>query len=191
MKQIVVFLIAVLGFSFQAHAQRKAGGVALQAKYGIMKGEGEIIKDYATTGSLGVQMYLGEKGYFFDTNLLFQDFYVDYEQANQKMPYQLYGLNVMGGWSFENLAPFYLNIKAGGFAGYYVANKGINKEDTYGTTFVNPVKGVTFGIVASAEAEIVIWNKLAGVVSFSQYYYPSDKWIRSQYAIEAGFKWYF
>lgn len=186
----IKILALLLVYTTVTYAQRYENAFAIQAKYGIMKGEGQIIKDIATASSLGGQLFIGQKGYFFESNLLFHDFSVDYKQVDKNISYQLYGLNLMGGWSFENLEPFYFNIKAGGFAGYYIVNKGIDKDETYGTTFVNPVKGITYGALTALEAEIVIWKKLAGVVSYSQYFYPNDGWIRWQYAIEAGFKWY-
>lgn len=52
------------------------------------------------------------------------------------------------------------------------------------------VKGFTYGAVASAEVEIAIWKRLSGVVSFSEYFYPKDKWIRWNYGVKAGFKVY-
>lgn len=190
MMKKVIFLM-FLSLPVFVFGQRYDNSISVQAKFGIMKGEGQYLKDLASTGQVGVQYFFGGKGYFLEANALMQDFTIDYEEIKQKIPYQLYGLNAMFGWSFEDFNPFFLNVKVGGFAGYYTANKGIDKEMMYNTTFVNEVRGVTYGGVASAEAEIVIWKKLTGVVSFSQYFYPMDKWIRWQYGLEAGFKWYF
>ena len=171
--------------------QRYDNSVALQAKFGIMKGEGQIVKNLATTGQIGVQWFFGQKGYFLEGNAIMQDFSIDYEEIKATIPYRMYGVNIMTGWSYEELNPVFFNIKAGGFAGYYIVNKRVDKDSVYMTTFVNSVRGISYGVVASAETEIVIWRKLTGVVSFSQYYYPMDKWIRWQYALEGGLKWYF
>lgn len=187
MKKIVLFVFTLVsGVMF---AQRSNDALAIHAKAGIMKGKGELIKDVAGSANLGLQWFAGQKGFFIEGGFLLQDFQIKHEELNIDIPYTMYGVNVMGGWSFEDLNPLFLNAKIGGFAGYYIANKGEEKEAVYGTNLPE-VKGITYGALASAEAEIVIWRRLSGVASFSQYFYPNDKWIRWNYAIEAGFKFY-
>ena len=185
-----VFYLFALITTLSSYAQRVDDAIALQAKVGIMKGKGEMIKDIASSASFGVQYFAGHKGFLLEGNFLVQDFSVNHQYLEKELPYKMYGINLMGGWSFERLNPLFLGVKAGGFAGYYTANKGNEKEDVYGTTLKNDVKGLTYGAVASAEAEITIWRRMAGVVSFSQYFYPNDKWIKWNYAIEAGIKVY-
>jgi len=195
MKQIF-FLVAIV-ISSITYAQRNDNAITIQAKAGVMEvlkwkgdGKGELIKDLPTTASLGTQWFIGQRGYFVEGNAIMQDFSINHTELNKAIPYQLYGLNIMGGWSFENLHPLYINLKAGGFGGYYTVNKGKRKEDVYGTTFTNPVEGISYGAIASAELEIVIWKRLSGVLSYGQYFYVNDKWIRWQYTAEVGLKWY-
>lgn len=193
---ILLLILSVLGGIL--YAQRADNAIALHAKFGTMEtfkwkgeGKGQILKDLPSMASLGGQWFIGQKGYFFEGNFIMQDFSIDYEEINKVLPYRLYGINAMGGWSLEDLNPFYLNIKAGGFAGYYIVNNAEKKEEVYNTTFSNPVEGITYGAMGEVEAEMVIYKKLSGVFSYSQYYYPLDKWIRWQYATQVGLKWYF
>lgn len=174
-----------------ASAQRNENTIAVQAKYGITKSTDGTVQGSIAT-SLGVQIFKGKKGFFFEANTIYQNFrFRYYNQIEDKIPYQIYGLNAMAGYSYENLEYLFVNLKLGGFAGYYIANHGYEREQTYQTVLPNPVKGITYGAVGVAELEKVFWKNLAGVVSYSQYYYPKDKWIRWQYAIEIGVKWYF
>lgn len=192
----IFFLVAIV-INTITYAQRNDNAITIQAKAGVMEtlkwkgdGKGELIKDLPTTASLGVQWFIGQRGYFVEGNAIMQDFSINHTELNKAIPYQLYGLNIMGGWSFENLYPLYINLKAGGFGGYYTVNKGKKKEDVYGTTFTNPVEGIIYGVTGSAELEIIIWKQLAGVVSYAQYFYSNDKWIKWQYTAEVGLKWY-
>lgn len=192
-----IFFLITVALSTITYAQRNNNALAIQAKVGVMEvlkwkgeGKGQIIKDLPTTASLGVQWFIGQKGYFLEGNAIFQDFSITHNEINKELPYQLYGLNIMGGWSLEQLNPLYINLRAGGFAGYYSVNKGERRENVYGTAFVNPVEGITYGAIGAAELEIVIWQKLSGIVSYSQYFYAKDNWIRWQYAAQAGLKYY-
>lgn len=188
MKKIVLFVFALIAGS--VYAQRAENAVAIHAKAGIMKGKGELIKDVASATNLGVQWYIGQRGFLIEGNAILQDFSVEHKELQLEIPYTLYGVNIMGGWSYEDLNPFFVNLKLGGFAGLYQANKGDEKESVYGSTLASPVKGFTYGAVGEVEGEITIWRNLTGVVSFSQYFYPNDKWIKWNYAIQAGFKYY-
>ena len=185
-----VFYLFALIATLSGYAQRADNAIALQAKAGIMEGKGEIIKDIASTASFGVQYFAGHRGFLIEGNAFMQDFSINHQDLGKTLPYSLYGINLMGGWSFERLNPLFLGIKLGGFAGYYTVNKGDEREDVYNTVLENDVKGITYGALASAEVEIAIWKRLSGVVSFSQYFYPKDKWIRWNYGAKAGFKVY-
>lgn len=188
MKKVILLVLGLI--SGAIYAQRAEDAIAIHAKAGIMKGKGEIVKDLASSVNLGLQWFVGQQGFLVEGGFFMQDFLIDYKPIGKELPYRLYGLNVMGGWSLEDLNPLFFNVKAGGFAGYYLANNGNEKEDVYNTTLVNEVTGITYGAVTSLEAEVTIWKKLTGVASFSQYFYPNDKWIKWNYAVEAGLKWY-
>lgn len=188
MKKFLLFTLVFASFSI--YAQRRSNGWALQARYGLMQGKGDIMGNAVET-NLGTSITIGNKGVLAELNLFAQDFSFEHKELKKEIPYQLYGLNVMGGWSYEGIRKLYLNFKAGGFAGYSIVNKGDAKEDVYGTTFVNPVKGITYGVVGSPEVELVIFRKLTATASYTQYFYPNDKWIRWQYTVNAGLKLYF
>lgn len=183
-----LFLMSVL-LSGAVLAQRSDDAIAIHGKAGIMKGEGQMINT-ASTVNLGLQWFTGQKGFFLEGGFLLQDFLIEYEPIQKKLPYTMYGINAMGGWSYENLNPVFFNVKAGGFLGYYTYNKGDNKEEVYNSTLENDVKGLTYGATIEGEVEFVIWRKLTGIASFSQYFYPNDKWIRWNYALAIGAKWY-
>ena len=186
MKRILLFFVLLTS---TIYAQRADDAIAIHAKAGIMKGKGELVKDVAGSANLGLQWFAGQNGFLIEGGALLQDFLIKHKEVDIDIPYTLYGGNVLVGWSFEDLNPLFLQAKLGGFAGYYIANKGEEKEAVYGTNLPD-VKGFTYGALASAEAEVVIWNRLSGVASFAQYFYPNDKWIRWNYAIEAGLKFY-
>lgn len=173
-----------------AFGQRSKNVVSLHGKVGYMEGKGILMQDFASSATFGVQQLLG-KGYLWEANLFAQDFSVTHKELENTIPYSLYGLNVMGGWSLENLNPLYFNFKIGGFGGYYVANRGEDVEKEFGTTFTNSVKGITYGALAEAEAEVILLGRLSAVGSFTQFFYPKDNWITWNYTVQAGLKFYF
>ena len=113
MRKAILFLVlSIVGGTI--YAQRADNAIALHAKFGVMEtfkwkgeGKGQILKNLPSIASLGGQYFMGQKGYFFEGNLIMQDFSIDYEEINKVLPYRLYGINAMGGWSLENLNPFY------------------------------------------------------------------------------------
>lgn len=185
-----IILVMVLLFSIGGYAQRKNDGWAIQGHYGIMKGEGQISK-FASTASLGVSHYPGSKGFLIEANLFVNDSYVDKDKFN--LPYRLYGLNVIGGWSYENLQPVFINFKAGLIGGFEQVNNG-NK-----TTNWNNLEGVplqvdtdkfVYGAVISPEIELAIWRNLSVTVSFSQYWNLRSDVSEWKYSGNIGLKWY-
>jgi hypothetical protein len=185
-----IILVMVLLFSIGGYAQRKNDGWSIQGHYGIMKGEGQISK-FASTASVGVSHYPGSKGFLIEANLFVNDSYVDKDKFN--LPYRLYGLNVIGGWSYENLQPVFINLKAGLIGGFEQVNNG-NK-----TTNWNNLEGVplqvdtdkfVYGAVISPEIELAIWRNLSGTVSFSQYWNLRSDVSEWKYSGNIGLKWY-
>ena len=105
----------------------------------------------------------------------------------------MYGLNVIGGWSYENLQPVFINLKAGLIGGFEQVNNG-NK-----TTNWNNLEGVplqvntdkfVYGAVISPEIELAIWRNLSGTVSFSQYWNLRSDVSEWKYSGNIGLKWY-
>lgn len=184
-----LFFLLLCMFCIVAFGQRSKNVVSFHGKVGYMEGRGILMQDFASSATLGVQQLLG-KGYLWEANLFAQDFSVHHEKIENPIPYSLYGLNVMGGWSLESLNPLYFNFKIGGFGGYYIINKNEGKDEEFGTTFMNRVSGVNYGALAEAEAEIILLGRLSAVGSFTQFFYPKDSWIRWNYTVQAGLKFY-
>lgn len=187
MKKILVTMVMLI--SIGAYAQRQEGGLSLQARYGIMKGDGSV-SSYASSASLGFSKMIGIKGYMFEGNVIFHDFKVPYEQINQEFSRQFYGINVFGGWSYGDVKPFYFNLKLGGFGGYELVNNG-NKKNDEGLEFPMEVSTLSFGAVASPEVEVILSRQFTLSLAYSQYYNATSKWNKWQYSLELGVKYYF
>ena len=183
----IKLLVGVLLLSIGSFAQRKNDGWAIQSHYGIMEGKGQM-SNYASTASIGVNFFPGSRGYLVESNLMIHDYFVDKDNLN--LPYKLYGLNVMGGWSYENLSPFFLNLKAGAFVGIERINNGKDRDNLYGILLPIDVTKFTYGAVISPEAEIVIWKRLTGLLCFSQYWNIKSEVSEWKYSVELGIKWY-
>ncbi len=194
MRKLVFFIFTIFLIN-GAYAQRKAGGWAVQGDFGIMAGKGQMNKLFgafpdgqATSASAGASVLIGNKGYLFETNLFMNDYFVDKDNFN--LPYRLYGLNALGGWSYEGIRKIYLNFKAGGFIGIQKINNGNDKEATTGATYPNSVSGFAYGILISPELEFLIYRNITLKASYSQYWQPSGKWSKFQYGFEFGVKYY-
>ncbi|GIJ95390.1 hypothetical protein CAPN002_26080 [Capnocytophaga stomatis] len=193
MKKVIFLILVVLGTT--VHAQRKAGGWAIQARYGLMEGKGQMNSFFgafpegqATSGQVGVNLLIGNKGLMAEANLFMNDYFVD--TTNFNLPYRLYGLNALGGWSYEGFRKLYLNLKAGAFAGIERINDGNDRENITGGKYRNSVAGLTYGIILNPELEIVLYRKLSLTISSTQYWHPSNKWTRFQHSGDIGLKYY-
>ena len=194
MKKIAFLILVVLGTT--SYAQRKAGGWAVQARYGLMEGKGQMNSFWgafpegqATSGAIGANVLIGNKGLMAEGNFFMNDYFVDKDNFN--LPYRLYGLNILGGWSYEGFRKIYLNFKGGGFIGIENVNNGKQTENIYEILLPNSVDAFTYGMLIIPEVEIKIWNKLSGLVSFSQYWNIGSKYSHFKYDVNLGVKWYF
>lgn len=184
MKKIFYLLSVVVPlFSFA----QQTNTIALQANIGLMNGKGEFIGNNASNISLGAQFFVRNGDYFIESNLFMQDYFVDKEKFN--LPYQLYGLSVLGGYSYE-MGKLYLNFKGGGFIGKEKVNRGKDIEEVHGTFLKNSVNSFTYGVVVSPEFEFRIWEKLNGVANFNQYWNIKSKYADWKYSINLGLKYY-
>lgn len=190
-----ILVIAMILVNMSVYAQRKAGGLAIQGKFGLMEGKGlmnnfwgAFPEGQATNFSLGINRLQGNKGFMFETNLFVHDFYVDSNNLN--LPYRLIGLNLLGGWSYEKIHAIDFNFKAGVFAGNEKINNGKITENEYEIPLNNSVSNFTYGAILNPEIEFKIWSNLHGILSFSQYWYLGSKYANWKYSVELGLKWY-
>lgn len=194
MKKIVLFIFTIFLIN-SAYGQRQAGGWAIQGKFGLMEGRGQMNtfwgafpEGQAVSTSIGVNTLIGNKGTMFEANLFMNDYFVDKDNFN--LPYRLYGLSALGGWSYEKVRKFYFNLKGGTFAGIERVNGGNDKEANTGATFANSVSNFVYGVLVMPEVEYSVYNKITLTVSYTQYWKPSSKWSRFSYGLELGVKYY-
>lgn len=190
MKKKIFLMLFVLGYIGIVKAQRQAGGWAVQGRYGIMGGKGEV-SSYASSFGVGLNKTIGNKGMLIEGNMIFHDFKIPYEELNRDFTRQFYGLNILTGWSYENFYPLYLNFKVGGFLGYEIVNKGNKFDDVNQVSIPINVNNFNYGIVVSPEIEVILTNFLTLGITFSQYWNVSSKWNKQQYSLEMGIKYYF
>lgn len=192
-----IFFLLMLSSVICAYSQRQEGGIAFQGRFGIMDGKGTMNNFFglskenkASFASAGMSMLLGDEGlYSFDANLIAKDMTIIHDDINQRLPIRVYGLEALGGYSFEDFEPLFINLKGGGFVGYQVVNKGETKSALYGSQ-INNTKGIVYGAVISPELELIIWQNLGILVSFNQYYYINNKWLKFNYSVNLGLKYY-
>lgn len=184
MRKILIY--AMVCFGIVANAQgRREGQNSIQGQYGYMPNKGDL--GGGTVLKLEYGRVIGEKGILGRSGVFYQDYKVAYNR--QLLPYQKYGVNVMAGYSYEGLYPVFLNAYIGGYAGYEIANKGV-KKDTYGALIPTNVNNFTFGIVGTAEMEVILWERIGAVIDYTQYYDLKSKFSKSSYGINAGLKIY-
>lgn len=190
-----ILVVMMILTSVSVNAQRKAGGLAIQGKFGLMEGRGQMNNFWgafpegqATSFSLGINRLQGNKGAMFETNVFVNDFYVDEDNLN--LPYRLIGLNILGGWSYEKMRFIDFNFKVGVFAGNEKINNGKITENEYQIPLKKSVSNFTYGAVFNPEMEFKIWANLHGILAFSQYYYIGSKYADWKYSVDLGVKWY-
>jgi hypothetical protein len=189
MKRYFILLIFCI-FVSEIQAQRQSDSWALQGSFGIMGRSGSFLNnDMATQYTFGGTRMLGS--YFVEANVFMQDFGVKHYQLQNHIPFRVYGINALGGWSYEGWFPVMFNFKAGGLAGYQFVNKESDRDSEFNTKLSNEIKGFTYSVVGSIEGELNLVHGLNFTLAYNQYYYPTNKWIRWQFAANAGLKYYF
>lgn len=190
-----IFILFALGIaSFSLYGQRSDGVMAIQLHYGISEGRGQqnnffglFNEPKASMGGIGLSYTVGNKGFLVDANLFFQDYYVDKDKFN--LPYQLYGINLQGGWSYENLEFMYINLKAGGFIGIEKVNNG-EKTGAYGIPLKNSVENFTYGVILTPEIEVKLYRNLFLTLQGNQYWNIGSKYANLKFSTELGLKYY-
>lgn len=192
MRNFLLFTLVIASISL--YGQRRDGVVAIHLHYGLTEGKGQVSNFFgffnepkASMGGVGLSYILGNKGFLVDTNLFFQDYYVDKDKLN--LPYQLYGLNLQGGWSYEKIRFMYINLKAGGFIGLEKINNG-EKNGAYGIPLKNPVENFTYGVVLTPEVEIKLYRNLFLTLQGNQYWNIGSKYANLKFSTELGLKYY-
>ena len=185
MRNFLLFTLVIASISL--YGQRKENGWALQARYGIMEGKGET-SGIASELNFGTSVTIGKRGALAEANLFLQDYYVDKDNLN--LPYKLYGLNALGGWSYEGVRNFYFNIKGGVFIGVENVNNGNTTESQFGTPLAHPINGFTYGFLVAPEVEIKVWDRLTLLVNFNQYWNRGSEYANWKYSVNAGLKYY-
>lgn len=193
-----LLLLALTFISIGTFAQRQDKGLAIQGRFGIMEGQGQMNsffgafpKGKATSFSLGVGMPIGTKGFITEANIFFHDFTIPYKEIEKDLTRHFYGANLLAGWSYTDIQPLYLNLKAGGFAGFELVNNGNNHIEELGAKFPNDTKGFNYGVVISPEVEVILARKITATLTYSQYINLNSQWNKQQYSLELGLKYYF
>lgn len=183
-----ILVMTLLVFAFLANAQgRRDGQSAVHAQYGYI-----MDKDSLTGGFMakaGYTRVMGDKGFLGKAEAFYQDYKVSYID-NQILPYQKYGLSVQGGYSYEGLAPVFLNGWVGAYGAFEKVNNGNQNDPLYNANIPEKVSGITYGLTGSAEVEIMVVRNLSILVDYTQYYDLRSKFSKSNYAFFGGLKYY-
>lgn len=183
-----VLLLAVLSFSSVAFAQgRRENQSGVHGQFGYMFPKSEMKAGYM--GKLGYNRVLGDKGFLGKAEVFYHTYEVGYID-NQILPYQKYGINVNGGYSYEGLYPVYLNAWGGVYGALENVNNGSKIDPKYSAIIPAKVSGFTFGITGSAEAEVVVARNISFILDYTQYYDFKSKFSKSNYGIFGGIKYY-
>lgn len=183
-----ILIATLLLFAILMNAQgRRKDQSAIHAQYGYILDKDNLTGGFMTKA--GYSRVMGEKGFLGKAEGFYQDYKVSYLD-NQVLPYQKYGLSVQAGYSYEGLAPVFLNAWFGGYAAYEKANDGNQKDPRYNAVIPTKVTGITYGITGSAEVEIVLFRKMSLLLDYTQYYDLKSKFSKSNYGIFGGLKYY-
>ena len=187
MKKILILCCAVFAIANINAQGRRANLQAIHAQYGYVTDKGDLTGGFMAKA--GYSKVFAEKGFLGKAEGFYQSYDVTYYD-NQVLPYEKYGLSVMAGYSYEGLAPVYLNAYLGAYAGAEKANKGDQKDPKYGTEIPQKVTGFVYGINGSVEAEVAITRRLSFVADYTQYYDLTSKFSKSNFGLFGGLKFY-
>lgn len=187
MKRNALILFALcLCMLVQAQGRRK-GQSAVHAEYGYILDQGDLKGGFMA--KTGYSKVFGDAGVLGKVEGFYQDYEVTY-MDEQILPYQKYGLNVNAGYSYEGLAPVYLNGWLGGYAAYETVNKGNSKDPKYSAEFPVPVENFIFGLSGSAEVEFAFARRFSLLANYTQFYDLKSDFSKSNFALFGGLKYY-
>ncbi len=166
---------------------RRSGQSAVHAEYGYILDKGELTGGFMAKA--GYSKVFGEKGLLGKAEAFYQDYKVNYIDE-QVLPYQKYGVNVNAGYSYEGLAPIYLNGWLGGYAAYETVNNGNLRDPKYNAEFPVPVENFVFGLSGSAELEYAFARRFSLLANYTQFYDLKSDFSKSNFALFGGIKYY-
>lgn len=184
------YILFTLFFSFSAltYAQgRREDQSSIYTQYGYMPDKNDLTDGFMIKG--GYRKVIGNSGVLGKIEGFYQDYKIEY-RSNQILPYQKYGLALNGGYSYENLAPFFINIYAGAYGAYEFVNNGSERDPKFNALIPVKVKGFVYGLSGSVELEIILARKLSFIADYTQYYDFKSDFSKSNYAFFGGLQYY-
>lgn len=186
-KRFYIIVLLLIAFLFNAQG-RRAEQSGIHAAYGFIPSS-DSIKKNSFMVIAGYNHVLGDKGFLGKIEGFYQKTNVNY-LGNQVLPYEKYGLNVSGGYSYEGLYPVFINAYVGAFAAYENVNNGNERDPKFNAVIPEKVKGFVYGISGSAELEVVLARKISIIGNYTQFYDLKSKFLKSNYGIFGGLKFY-
>ncbi len=184
MRKLTFLFLIITTFAF---AQRNSNGYSVFAKGGMISSS-KLFGKFG--GSAGVSYVIGTKGFLTDVQVNYHLSDIDYNEST--LPYQLLSLEFLGGYSIEkeSLYPFYFNFKGGFFMGYERINKDSEYEDLYSTKLPYETSNFSYGVSVSPEVEIIAYDNISAILSFTQYFNLKSDYNKSYYTAFVGLKYY-
>lgn len=190
MEKKLILTLIILFSAIVVQAQgRRADQSSVQAGYGYMP---DMIDKGDTSSFMfkaGYGQVFGDKGFLGKAEFFYSKYWVNY-QKEQILPYQKYGINVQGGWSYEELSPVFLNGFAGIFGAFEQVNNGKKTDPVYNAAIPSKVKQFTYGFTGTFEVEIILVRNLNLTADYTQFYDMKSKFSKGQYAVFGGLKYY-
>ena len=183
-----IFVASFLLIGILANAQgRRKNQSSISAEYGYILDKDDKKGGYMVKGGYG--RVFGDAGILGKAEFFYQDYQVSYID-NQILPYQKYGVNVSAGYSYEGLAPVFLNVYGGVYGAYEKANDGKTNDPLYNAEIPTKVTGFIYGISGSAELEFMLVRRLSLVANYTQFYDLKSEFSKSNFAFFGGLKYY-
>lgn len=176
----------ILGILATAQSRRKDQS-SINLQYGYVLDKDDLKGGFMVKGGYG--KVLGNKGIIGKVEGFYQKYDIKYLD-DQILPYNKYGINVSGGYSYEGLVPVFINIYGGVFGAYESANDGKQYDPLYNSEISKNVKGFVYGLSGSIEVEFVLANKLSLIADYTQYYDLKSQFSKSNFAFFGGIKYY-
>lgn len=167
---------------------RRDGQSAIHANYGFPLGKKGNQSEMMVKA--GYSRTFGDKGILGKAEFFYKTYGVSYIDSNP-LPYQMYGVNVNAGYSFEKLQYVYLTAYAGLYGGFEVVNKNNPKEPTHGQTINGELRGFRYGISASAEVEVPVIRNFSIIADYTQFFNLTSKFSKAIGTVNGGVKYYF
>lgn len=188
MKRKLITAVMLILVSANLFAQgRIAEQYFINGAYGYVMERDGI--DAGSMGKISVGKLFGDYYWLGKAEISYQDYDVFYSD-NQILPYNKYTLSIYGGYSYEDMAPVYLNAWLGGYVGKEEFNKGNEMEPKYDTKIPTNVKGITYGVTGSAEVEVMVLDGFSLTVDYTQYYDFRSKFSKANFGLFGGLRYY-